>query len=304
VADLDTAAADLVVQLQGLEAQITRAQHELAELEEQLSTVASHVDADWASLEERVQALLAKVHEEKGKVDEEGQAAVQSLTEVSTTAHTAQGEAHPAMQQASSDVSGFSDHVASIEPQVESMVETVSSAAHALAERAQAAETNLEEALTEAREFLQDQVLSDLHHMQEEIKERSEHLRSVITEEETRLDQAYADWTEKLTEVEGLVEQAFADAHDHARDVVNYSVEECSHGEQGEAERLATLLSTLEGLLEHLHSEAEECTTDIGEEGKNALDQGLSTTKAEITSALAALARVKELLAKFSFVSM
>ncbi len=304
MADLDTAAADLLVQLKGLEAQISRAQHELGELEEQLSTATSHVDADWATLDERLQALLAKVHEEKGKLDEEGQAAVHSLSEVSTAVHSAQGEAHSAMQRASSDVTGFSEHVASIEPRVESMAESVGSTAHALAEHAQAAETALEEALSEAREFLQDQVLNDLQHMQEEIKQRAEHLRSLIAEEETRLDQVYADWAEKLTEVEGMVEHAFADAHAHAQDVVNYSAEECTHEEQEETAQLSSLLSTLEGHLESLNTEAEESTADIGEEGKHALDEGLSTTQAEITSALAALGRVRELLAKFSFVSM
>lgn len=304
MADLDTAAADLVVQLKGLETQISRAQHQLSELDHQLTTATGHLDADWAAVEERIAALVAKAHEEKGQLADQGEAANHTLTELSTAIHGAQGEQHAALQEGSAAVAGFSEHVAGIEPRVEPLTQAVAAAAQGLAEKAQTAETALGQAFAQARDFLQEQVVSDLHHMQQQIHDSAEHMRSLIAEQETQLDHAFADWSEKLVEVETMLEHAFADAHEHAHDVMEFSMEECAKAEHEESEQLSALLSALEGVLDSLHDEAAEAATDVGEEGKHALDEGLSTIHTEVGSALNALARVKELLAKFSFVSM
>jgi ElaB/YqjD/DUF883 family membrane-anchored ribosome-binding protein len=129
-------------------------------------------------------------------------------------------------------------------------------------------------------------------------------MRSLIAEQETQLDHAFADWSEKLVEVETMLEHAFADAHEHAHVVMEFSMEECAKAEHEESGQLSALLSVLEGVLGSLHDEAAEAASEVGEQGKHALDEGLSTIHTEVGSALNALARVKELLAKFSFVSM
>ena len=184
MADLDTAAADLVVHLKGLESQIARAQHQLAELDHELAEATSHLDADWSGVEEHVQALVAKAHEEKGQLAQQGEAAEHSLGELSNAVHGAQAEQHSAMQEASAAATALAEHVAHVEPQLEPLAQAVTQTAHALAERAQAAATALEQAFAQAHELLQDQLAADLQHMQQEVEQAGEHLRALVGEQE------------------------------------------------------------------------------------------------------------------------
>jgi chromosome segregation ATPase len=302
VADLDAAAADLVVQLKDLDSQIQHAQHQLAELDHRLADTAGHLDTEWAGLEERFGSVLAKVHHEKEALGEQGQAAAHALGELASGLHDARADQDAAMQQASHGLGALAEHVASVEPQVQSLLESVTAAAHQLHERAQAAEAALEQALGQARDLLQEELVNELQHLRQEIHDRGLSLRGHIFDEQTRLDEAFADWGQRMDELEAVLEQAFADAHTHAEQVVTFSLGECDHARQDTGEQLSQMLTTLEGVLHALQQEAEECTTDVGEEGRHALEQGLDAIHGEAASAVSALRRVKEVLTKYSFV--
>ncbi len=304
MADLDTAAADLLVHLKALESEITRAQHDLADLDHALSDATSHLDHDWAGVDEHVQALVAKAHEEKSQLAQQAEAADHALSGLQTTVQGAHQEQHGAMQEGTQVATALAEHVQQITPHLEPLSQAVGEAAHGLAERAQQAEHALEQAFGQVRELLQDQLAHGLQQMQHEVEEASHHMKELVAEQMTQVDQAFDDFEHHLTEVQTLVEQAFEDARQHAFDVAEFSGQECEKAAHEESEQLQTAFDALEAVLQGLQQEAADGAADVGEEGRHALDKGVEAVHTEAAKALDALGRMRDLLTRYSFVSL
>ncbi|HXY41093.1 MAG TPA: hypothetical protein VEQ10_15580 [Vicinamibacteria bacterium] len=304
MADLDTAAADLLVHIKALDSEITRAQHDLAELDHALSDATSHLDHDWAAVEEHLQALLAKAHEEKAQLGQQSEAADHALGGLQTAVQGAHEEQHGAMQEGLHAATALAEHVQQITPHLEPLAQAVGEAAHGLTERAQQAEHALEQAFSQVRELLQDQLGHELEQMKQEVTEASSHLKELVSQQMEHVDQAFDDFEHKLGEVENLVAHAFEDARQHAFDVAEFSGQECEKEAHDQSEHLQTAFSALQAVLQSLQQEASEGAADVGQEGRHSLENGLRAVHAEAGKALDALGRMRDLLTRYSFVTM
>lgn len=130
-------------------------------------------------------------------------------------------------------------------------------------------------------------------------------MRQALADEcASALDEAYASWESGLEAVESKVEQAFADARTHAEDVVTYSLEECRTAHADELDELVQLLDTTLGpALEKLEAAIEQRGGEV-DASHGALETDLDETGRGLEAAIAALQRVKELLASYSFVQL
>jgi hypothetical protein len=145
-----------------------------------------------------------------------------------------------------------------------------------------------------------------LQDVQEQIEDHVSELRdTLVTECGNALQAAYDDWSAKLDEVLDTIEEdAFDAAKDHVQAVVEYALEKCSEAHAKEFDALVEVVDLVDEALSTMKDEVGECQTDVGQEGKDALDTGLQETEQALASALEALDQVRDLLARYTFVSM
>jgi hypothetical protein len=156
-----------------------------------------------------------------------------------------------------------------------------------------------------ARDFLESEVPAHLDELREEVRSRGEQVRQALADEcAATVDEAFASWQTALEAVEAKVEQAFADARQHAEDVVTYSLKECRKAHAEELDEIVQMLdATLGPALEKLEGAIEQRGGEV-DQSHSALQTELEETGSGLESAIGALQRVKELLASYTFVQV
>jgi hypothetical protein len=147
-------------------------------------------------------------------------------------------------------------------------------------------------------------VASGLAQFTQDVRERGEQVRRWLAEEATAaLHDGFGGWEAKVDELEAFVEaQAFAASRRNAAEYVEWAVGECAEltGETLDALRL--LGETLEAQLQELAAEVHRGREAVLEPSGTELIADLEGTAGGLASALQALAAVKELLARYTFV--
>jgi chromosome segregation ATPase len=189
--------------------------------------------------------------------------------------------------------------------QVGNILQGVLAVAEGLKTRVDEIETNLEQALAEARRLLQEGLTADLERFQDEIKQKADEVAATINECPTELQAKYDEFSEHLKEVESLLEdEAFGRAPDHAREVVEEALKQCAQEHREELEQVVAAAATLESTIGELDQEVDETKSETVESGKEDLLEKMSETSDGLGEAQQALSEVKALLARFAFVRM
>jgi len=305
VATLEEAAQQLVEKLESLDGEIEDAQKSFAAHHEELAALDGQVGKDWDALTEEVTSFLEKVQEEMGKLNQDSQEAAKALAELKGEIEGVQSQAEAELEGSRADVNGLAEHLRALEPPIDTLVANGAETPFGnLRDLAQDVERQMEQALTEARDFLQD-VVTELQDIQQDVEERSEELRSHIADECTQnLQTAYDEWQGHVEELEDLVKAKFEELPENAQEVVEYAMTECTTGHEEEFDRLFDVVTEIEQALERLTGTVDETGTDIGEEGRGAIDSRLSETSQALVRTVEALDRVKALLASYTFVQM
>lgn len=306
MATLEDAAEDLVVKLKALDAEIEESDHKLEELRGRVETAAREVDEDWKDLTEAVTSLLDKVREEAEQLDQQTQ---ETLTAV-TDAHNAVGENATAAQneigQAAAELDALGQQAAALEPAVDSLVADAGEApAHALAARAKELEQELTKLVEEARDFLRDEVVPAIEQVADDVKDRCEELHRVLAEQHTdELQKAYDEWEGRVDELEDYVlKQGYQASHQHAKDVVEYALDECETGSLEQVEEVHQLVGVLETQLQQLATEVQRSGKDLVDQHGEKLKHELEQAKEAAVKAVAGLDKMKQELAERSFMA-
>lgn len=160
--------------------------------------------------------------------------------------------------------------------------------------------------MEQARDFLQDEVAGAASDAAEEIKQVCEMLHGMLTEVATStLQQVYDEWESMVDRLEEyVVSQGYEASHQHARDVVEYAVEECDTACHQQLDEVQQVVGVLVGQLKEMAAEVERSAEGLVSQAGAALLQELDRTEQEATAAVAALDRVKQELAQYSFVEV
>lgn len=305
MADLDSAADAALARLKEMAGHIEEAQEACASLREEVERAGQALDDDWEALEEKARALMERVPAESERVSQAAQAASAGLGEVAGVVEAAGTEAEQGLEAARATLAAEGESVEGLRPQLAAMLEQAQSALAALQEQAEQASTSVEEAVADAREFLESEVPGHLGELQEQVRSRGEEVRQTLADEcAASLDEAFASWQSAIEAVEAKVEQAFADARQHAEDVVTYSLKECRQAHEEELDEIVQLLdATLGPALEKLEGAIEQRGGEV-DQSHSTLETQLEETGRGLESAIAALQRVKALLASYTFVQI
>ena len=307
MATLETAADELVRKLTTVDGEVEQAKERFAKLKELVTSLEEQIDQDWIQLAGQVGELIQKANQERGKIQQDSQQAQAALSQLDASGDTAQGAFDSALEQAESDAREFEGAIGDQEDPTEELIEQgVETPLDALRTGAEEVADALEQVLEEARTFLEDEVASGLSAMRDELEARVDALNETLAEEcATALQDAFDDWTEKVEEIEELVdEQGFEAARDHAQEVVDWAIAECAGSHQEELDQLADVVGVVEDALTELRSDVGVCQTDVGEEGRGALEEALSETGQALANMTATLDSVKAFLARYTFVEM
>lgn len=307
MSNLETAADELVLKLGAVDGEIEEAHQRFTSLRERLATLGEQVDADWVELARQVAAVVDKAQEERATLERASQEAEQAVAEAEAGLRAAGEQAGALLEASEGRASALAAHVREHEPRLEDLVDQAAEAPlRALAERAGEVGTELEEALHDARDFLQDEVEPSLQSAREAVEGRFAELRTTLSEEcGTALQSAFDDWSQKLDEVRDLVEESgFEAAQAQAREVVDWALAECGRTHQEELERLLAVAAVVHEALEGLREDAAECRTDVGEEGGEALVRALAEATEALQQMISALDAVKQVMASYTFVQM
>jgi DNA repair exonuclease SbcCD ATPase subunit len=302
--DFDVAADTALMKIGEFSGHVEKAQAAFAAFEEQLDRLRAQVDADWAALGEAVSSYLEKAGAQGTRLGQEHQEAEAALGELRQAVDSAQAEGQTELSGAKAHVAALGEQVEGTRPQVDTLAEQAEGAARGLAERASAIQDALDEALSQAREFLEVQVVGQFKEMSEEIERRAEALQTALADEcETALEQAQEDLESKLDEVDQLADGAFGDARRHVEEVLDFSISESVKSHEQVLGELAGLAGELETAVEALSQATAQRKSEV-EQGQGSREDARTDTDGRLNEMIGALNGVKDLLASFTFVEM
>lgn len=307
MANLEVAADELVRKLKSVDDEVEEARQSFTTLKSQLDSLGDQVDTDWVELARAVGELVEKAQEELGTLGGEAQETTQEVANLEGAGHGAQEAAEGGLQAAEEGTTQFTTAVTERVPQMESAAEAGEQTFEALSQQAEEVSSQLAQVLQEARDFLTGDVVSALETMQSELADRFQEMRTTLTEEcTTALQNSYDEWSGHLDEVLQTVEEdGFQAAQEQAQEVVEWALGEAATGHEQEVERLLEVVGVVQEALQTLRDEGiGESRTDVGEEGRNALDQALSETQSALVGMIGALDACRQVMSNYSFVSM
>jgi DNA anti-recombination protein RmuC len=305
MATLEDAAQELVDKLEQLDGECKTAQETFASHLEDLAELDANLARDWDALTQTVTGFLEKVQEQASLLAVDGTEAANELGSLRGEVEGVQAEAEAEITGSREQVAALAEHLRSLEPAIEPLIATGAEAPFAaLRQQAENVREQLEQALAEAGEYLQD-VVTELGSVAQDVDERSEALRAHIAEEcSEQLQNGFDSWQGHVEELEQLVREKLDELPTNAREVVEYAMTECVAGHQEELDRVLALMPQLEQSLEELRSTVDETATDVGEEALGALDDRLGTLSQSINRTSEAMDAVREVLASYTFVTI
>jgi len=301
VEDLEAAAKDALDRLQGLTARIDQAEERLVTTRQQVDRAGDQLEDDWQALTRQFDAFFQAVDSAQARLREDGEEARQALG-AAELAVTGAAEATSSVEEERGGVEALGDQVESRGPAVSEKVEQARAAHQRLSQRAAATEQQLGQALSDARDFLQGEVLTDLQQMQQAVQQRRQALRGAVSECEGDLDTALDGWRHGLDELRVTVDRAFDDVGQQVERMVKEAVSEVAPVQRAALEELSAHAETLAQALSRLADVATQRSAEIGD-GVGALEEEAATTAAALDTMQDRLAEVRELLARCSFVS-
>ena len=307
MANLEVAADELVRKLKAVDDEVEEARQGITRLKGQIDSLGDELDDEWTSVARAVSELVEKAQEELGTLGTEAQETTQAVANLEPMGQSAQEAAEGGLEAAEQGTNAFSDAVNQRGPQIDSAAEAGEQTFQALSQQAEEVSTQLEEVLQQAHDFLTGDVVSAFETMQSEITDRFDEMRTTLTQEcTTALQEAYDDWSGRLDEVLATVEEeGFEAAEAQAQEVVDWALTETATGHEQELERLLEVVGIVQEALQTLRDESiGESKTDVGDEGRNALDQAITETETALSGMIGALDAVRQVLSNYSFVQL
>ena len=302
--DLEDAAAQALTKVKALEAEMEEARRALGDAEEKIVAVREELDADWTRATENAQKLLQQVAEEQSRLATESSEASESLGRLKAKVDSVHAGAQQQLAEAQAEVAEIEARASALEPEVTALFHQAEEAVQSAKADIEAVDEQVSSAVGEAA-VAAGRAGSHLKGFAEIMEPRLGHIRTYLDEVcSDAVEQTLLGWTESLraavmhavaegVEAAGLnTEQAVADA-----------LEECEARHREALDQVGQLAVRLETVLDRLSQSVKTGTGEMVQLA-SAGAQGLRETGTGSEQLLAALLKVRELLASFTFVKM
>ncbi|MET0554271.1 MAG: hypothetical protein ABW221_14610 [Vicinamibacteria bacterium] len=303
MANLEVAADELVRKLRTVDGELENAHDRFSELKEKLGSLGEGLDEDWIEVARSVGDLVEKAGEELSALGSEAQESASKVSGVEGMGQGATDAFTGALDAAENGTTQLADAVTARGPQVDAAAEAGEQMFEALGTQAEQASEQLAQVLQEARDFLTGEVATALQTMEADIADRFAEMRTTLVDEcGGALQTAYDDWSARLDEVlETVGGEGFEAAHEQGQEVVEWALGECAKKHDEEFDKLLQVAEVVREAVTTLQEEIAEAATDVGEEGKNALEQALAETQAALVGMVGALDACRQTMSSYSF---
>lgn len=303
MANLEVAADELVRKLRTVDGELEQAHDRFSELKQKLGTLGEGLDEDWVEVARAVADLVEKAGEELSTLGSEAQESASAVSGVEGMGQGASDAFTGALDGAETGTNQLADAVTARGPQVDAAAQAGEQMFESLGQQAEQAGEQLAQVLQEARDFLTGEVAAALHTMESEIADRFSEMKTTLVDEcGGALQTAYDEWSGRLDEVlETVADEGFQAAHDQGQEVVEWALSECAKKHEEELDQLLQMAEVVREAVNTLQEEISEAATDVGEEGRNALEQALSETQAALVSMVGAVDACRQVMANYSF---
>lgn len=304
MATFEDAAEELVAKLRGLDSEIEESERRLEELRGRMEGVDHEVDEGWTALAAAATSFLEALHDEQDALDTQARETLEGVGAAQQAVSDEGAAACSEIDRGTAQLEGVAQHATGLTPAVESLADQAGAApARSLAERAHALQQELERAVAEARDFLQDELVPAVEQVATDVRQRSEEVHTALAQEMTAaLQQAFEEWEPKVEELEAYVAgRGFETSQQHAHDVVEYALGECRTSCGHHLDEVQHLVGVLVGQLGELASGIHDAADALVMQAGAELLQELEQAHACGQGAVSALDAVKQSLAGYSF---
>jgi hypothetical protein len=302
--DLEAAATEALASVRALEDKVNHAIDHLKDLRGSVEAIDAQCDGTWKRFEGMIDALQVSLREQASLLETHGHEARQAVDQA-----RAQVEGHAplveqALEVARQGTQTLREHVQQAETEVMPLVDELETTARAVVAAATQARTELDAAVAEARQFMEEEAVDALRQLQEAVRQRTAEWRSTLQQEHRGPAEAdTADWSTRLTEVEGTVETAFAGAVQHADEVARFALDKLKTACDDALQELDRLSDPVVQELGELKSQAEARRGDAGRAG-DGLEQDVRDTIQVLEDADTSLTDIAIEFAKYYFTGM
>lgn len=304
MADLEGAADQALTKLKELEAEIEKAQGAMTDADAEVKRLASQLDTDWSSFEDAAEALLEKARAIKQALDAAGQQTQHSLAEMQQHLATGHHDAAEEAQHSVEEVASLDQQVDAATPDVAAKGDAFGSQSKALAEHASEMASELETTFAQVEHFLGQEVVASVKQMKESVHDMAQKVRHDVFDAAAHdLQDVQHNLETHLDNLDQALSGALGDTALQVPMVVDYATGECKtkfHDQQ--LEHLHAVATSLKAVMEKLEATV-EAQDQTAKEMAQPIVQSCGQVDQAATTAVQALTAVRDLLARYTFVS-
>jgi chromosome segregation ATPase len=302
--ELDVAAPEALTRVKALDTELGETRQALRAAQDTLERAAEQLGEDDARFAEAVQELSDDVQEQRGRLDQqagETLAALEALAEKIRAAH----------QQVEEQLADAQEGVAAVEQQLHDMEPDVADDFQQIVTAAATAEAALAETKEQLKEAVSQagaaaaRAVRDLRGFEEIQQTRVDKLEDYVTGMCVPVLEDVAEtWARTVKGVvNAAVSAGAAMAQQNLPQVLSGVLDQCRAEHAGAIDELAGLATRLEGVVEVLSQAVETGGTEVMTASEAEVRES-QETEAGLEELLAALLRVKEQLASYTFVQL
>ena len=301
---LEDATTQLHGRLKGLDSEIEESRHAMEELRGRVEDAMGEVEREWDQLAEAAASFLDAIGREQEQLVADVQELLRAAAGAGNAVREDGQEAQSELAGARATLDAHARRAAEIEPAVEALaVDEAEAPSQSFVQRARQAEQELDDALSEARDFLRDDVAKAMEQMAATARDRGHELRAWMAETAgAALQSAFDGWEAGMAALERYVAQeGFLVSHPHARAVVEWSMHECRGALDAQVASLGALVAEAGVPLEELSGELERVSEELAGIGLEMAGE-LGGAGQDLSAAQAALDAVRGVLSRYTFV--
>jgi DNA repair exonuclease SbcCD ATPase subunit len=302
--DLEDAAAQALTKVKALEAEIEEGQNVLTEAEDKITEMRKQLDADWTRVTEDAEKLLQQVAEERSELAKESGEAIESLGRLKAKVDSVHQGVRQELTEAQADVAALEERVTALEPEVGSLFDAAEQAIQGAKSQVEDADVQVASAVGDAG-VAAARAGSHLEGFEQVLEPRLKHLATYLDEVcADAVEQTVQGWTESLRDaVMHAVAEGVEAVSLNTEQALDEALQECEERHREALEEVGQLSVRLEAVLDRLSQSVLSGTAEMAQL-TDAGAQSLRETSTGTEQLLAALLKVRGLLASFTFVKM
>jgi hypothetical protein len=295
-------AAEALASANALDQNAVAAAARLRSLRGSVEAIDHQCDGAFERFTDVVDAFQNDLEHQLTVVDQAGEEGLRALAEARAQVEANALGAEEALKPALEGADALREHVQAAQSELVPWWDDLEEAAQAMIESARKAQADLEAAVAEARQFMEDEVADALRQLQDAVRTRGADWRDELREQSrVPAQDDVDDWSLRLEEVASTLEESFTGAVTHTGEVATFVIAELKDACDDAIRELDALSDPVVAQLQEAKAHADKVRTDT-DGASDALDRDVEETVDLVNDATSKFLEVIGTLMKYTFV--